>query len=78
MISAMSDDVVEADEEFMVVMTLKTSGTSLSTGNNVTRVTILDSDGIAASTPLKLSSFSTVFSSSSSCLLYNTSYSQYC
>lgn len=44
-LSAIPDDVVEGDEEFTVILSLTTTGPSLSIGNNVTTVTIVDSDG---------------------------------
>lgn len=43
-LSALEDDIVEGDEEFIVMVTLTTTGPSLSIENNATTVNILDGD----------------------------------
>jgi hypothetical protein len=40
-----SDNLVETEEHFTVVLELVTSGTSLSLGGNTTSMTLVDSDG---------------------------------
>lgn len=46
------DSLVECDEQFSIVLGVLTTGTSISTGNNVTAVTLVDSEGIIFVTPL--------------------------
>jgi hypothetical protein len=43
-----SDSLVEYEEYFVVHQSLVTSGASLSIGNNVSIVTIIDSDGVCS------------------------------
>ena len=45
-INATADDLIECDEEFKVVLALSTPGVSLSLGNNITAVTLIDGDGM--------------------------------
>ena len=40
-----SDELVECEEEFSLVLTLSTEGDNLFLGNSVTAITLLDSDG---------------------------------
>lgn len=44
-----SDNLVEHEENFSVVLALVTSGTSLSLGRNMSAITLLDSEGIVSS-----------------------------
>ena len=44
-VSITDDNMVECDEQFTVSLTLNTEGDSLSTGNTLTTVTIMDDDG---------------------------------
>ena len=45
-ITILADDLVEGEEEFTVFLTLVTTRKSLSLGNNVTKVTLSDDDGM--------------------------------
>lgn len=45
-VNAASDDLVECDEEFKVVLALSTPGISLALGNNITAVKLIDGDGM--------------------------------
>lgn len=47
-LTAVADNLVECDEDFMVVLDLLSSGTSISLGNNSTAVKLVDSDGMYA------------------------------
>jgi hypothetical protein len=44
-ITVVPDDLVECEESFTVALTLVTSGASISLGNRIGTVTLLDSDG---------------------------------
>jgi hypothetical protein len=43
---AIADNMVEPEENFTVLLTLSTSGESLSLGNSVTTVTVNSSEGV--------------------------------
>ena len=42
------DSLVESDEEFSIMFEVVTTGSSISTGNDVTAVTLIDSEGLYA------------------------------
>jgi hypothetical protein len=44
-IAIVSDNLVECEENFGLILTLVTSGASISLGSSVSTVTLLDSDG---------------------------------
>lgn len=45
-VAILSDNVTELEENFSIALNLVTAGESLSVGNNVTLVTLTDSDGM--------------------------------
>lgn len=66
-----SDNLVETEEHFMVVLALRASGTSLRLGTNATTIALIDSDGNnIANNYYFHSSFSFTFHLQLQCLRY--------